>query len=42
MIWENVWAARFAGSLRDADGILIANGRIPAVVIEEAMAEAAS
>ena len=29
MIWENVWAARFAESLRDADGILIANGRIP-------------
>ncbi len=42
MIWENVWAARFAGSLRAADGILIANGRIPAVVIEEAMAEAVS
>ncbi len=42
MIWENVWAARFAKSLRDADGILIANGRIPAPVIEEAMAESVS
>ena len=38
MIWENVWAARFAQSLRDADGILIANGRIPAPLIEEVMA----
>ena len=39
MIWENVWAARFAQSLRDADGILIANGRIPAALVEEIMAE---
>ena len=37
MIWENVWAARFAKSLRDADGILVANGRIPAPLIEELM-----
>ena len=39
MIWENIWAARFAKSLRDADGILIANGRIPAALVEELMAE---
>ena len=39
MIWENVWAARFAESLRNADGILIANGRIPAALVEEIMAE---
>jgi hypothetical protein len=39
MIWENVWAARFAQSLRAADGILIANGRIPAPLVEEVMAE---
>ena len=36
MIWENVWAAEFAKSLRNANGILIANGRIPAELIEEA------
>jgi hypothetical protein len=42
MIWENVWAARFAKSLRDADGILVANGRIPAVLVEELMAESVS
>ena len=42
MIWENVWAERFATSLRNADGILIANGRIPAALVEEAMAETAT
>jgi hypothetical protein len=42
MIWENVWAARFATSLRDADGILVANGRIPAALVEELMAESVS
>jgi uncharacterized protein DUF6325 len=39
MIWENVWAAKFAQSLRAADGILIANGRIPAALVEEVLAE---
>jgi len=42
MIWENVWAADFAKSLRNADGVLIANGRIPAVVVEELMASGVS
>jgi hypothetical protein len=42
MIWENVWAARFAKSLRDADGILIANGRIPVQLVEDLMAESVS
>jgi len=42
MIWENVWAARFAKSLREADGVLIANGRIPAALVEEIMAESVS
>ena len=42
MIWENAWAAEFAKSLRNADGILIANGRIPAVLIEELMASGVS
>ena len=42
MIWENVWAARFAQSLRDADGILVANGRIPAALIEDIMSESVS
>jgi hypothetical protein len=42
MIWENVWAAEFAKSLRNADGILIANGRIPAALVEDAMASSVS
>jgi hypothetical protein len=42
MIWENIWAERFASSLRAADGILIANGRIPAALVEEVMAESVS
>ena len=42
MIWENVWAERFATSLRNADGILVANGRIPAALVEELMAESVS
>jgi hypothetical protein len=42
MIWENVWAAEFAKSLRNADGILIANGRIPAALVEELIASGVS
>jgi hypothetical protein len=42
MIWENVWAAEFAKTLRNADGILIANGRIPAVLVEELMTSGVS
>jgi hypothetical protein len=42
MIWENVWAERFATSLRNADGILVANGRIPAALVEEIMSESVS
>jgi hypothetical protein len=42
MIWENAWAAGFAKSLRDADGILIANGRIPAQLVEEALSASVS
>ena len=41
MIWENTWAASFAESLRNADGVLIANGRIPVPMIEELMASGA-
>jgi hypothetical protein len=42
MIWENVWAAKFAEALRNADGVLVANGRIPAALVEELMAEGVS
>ena len=40
MVWENVWAAPFVDAVRAADGIMLAAGRIPAAVVEEAMAEA--
>ena len=39
MVWENLWAGDFAKSLRDADGILLGQGRIPAAFLEELMAE---
>jgi hypothetical protein len=39
IVWENAWAAPFVQAVRDADGILLAAGRIPADVIEEVMAE---
>jgi hypothetical protein len=42
MVWENVWAAPFVDAVRDADGIMLAAGRIPAAVVEEAMAETVS
>jgi hypothetical protein len=41
MLFENTWAARFAGALRNAKGELILNERIPRAVIEEVMAGAA-
>ena len=39
MVWENVWAAEFTRALREADGVLLGMGRIPAAVIEDLMAE---
>ena len=42
MLWENTWAAKFAQALRAADGILIANGRIPAALVEDVMASPVS
>jgi hypothetical protein len=42
MLFENVWATRFADALRNADGQLILNERIPRVVIDELIAELAS
>ena len=42
LVWENLWAAPFVDAVRDADGILLAGGRIPADVIEDAMASGVS
>jgi hypothetical protein len=41
MIWENVWAAKFAQAVRNADGVLVANGRIPAELVEDVAAASA-
>lgn len=37
LVWENVWAARFAEAVRDAGGQVVANERIPHAVIEAAL-----
>ena len=36
MLFENVWAARFAEAVRNADGQLVANERIPYEVVAAA------
>jgi hypothetical protein len=41
LLFENSWAARFAEAVRNANGELIINARIPYAVIEEVMAESA-
>lgn len=38
LVWENVWAARFAEAVRAADGQVIANERIPHAMVEAAVA----
>jgi len=43
LIWENLWAARFASAARRSGGQLIANGRIPIqAIIASIEADAAS
>ena len=37
IVWENVWAARFAEAVRDSGGILVANEKIPAAAVEAAL-----
>jgi uncharacterized membrane protein len=38
LVFENVWAARFAEAVRNADGQLVANERIPYEVVQAALA----
>ncbi len=42
LVWENTWAARFAQSVRNADGVVLENARIPHDVVEAALDWAAS
>jgi hypothetical protein len=37
IVWENVWSARFSEAVMNADGILLANERIPAPVVKAAL-----
>jgi uncharacterized membrane protein len=39
MLFENVWATRFADAVRNASGEVILSERIPRAVIEKVMAE---
>jgi hypothetical protein len=38
LLWEDVWASRFAKALRDSGGILLEGARIPHELIEPALA----
>ena len=40
LVWEDVWAARFANAVRNADGELILYERIPYDLVVEALEEA--
>jgi hypothetical protein len=40
LVWEDIWAARLATAIKDADGILLDLERIPRPVVEEALAHA--
>jgi uncharacterized membrane protein len=37
LLWENVWAKKFAQTLRDAGGVLVAWDRIPYEVVQAAI-----
>jgi len=41
LVWENLWSARFAAAVAAADGLLIANEKIPASVVQAALDDAA-
>jgi uncharacterized membrane protein len=40
LVWENLWAKKFADALRAAEGVLVAWDRIPYEVVEAAMVAA--
>lgn len=42
LVFENVWATRFAEAVRNADGVLVANERIPYEIVQAAIAAAES
>jgi len=42
LVWENAWAARFAQAVRNADGIVLENQRIPYELVQAAVEFAAA
>jgi hypothetical protein len=42
LLFENVWATRFTEAVRNADGELVANARIPHDIVEAALADLAA
>lgn len=38
VVWEDLWAARFASAVLDAGGVVVSLDRIPAAVVEAAVA----
>jgi translation initiation factor IF-2 len=42
LVFENVWATRFAEAVRNANGQLLANERVPYDVVQAALAHAAA
>lgn len=37
LVWENVWAARFTQAVRDSNGIIVDNARIPHDIVMAAI-----
>ena len=37
LVWENVWATKFAEAVREADGVLLDHDRIPHEVLQAAL-----
>jgi uncharacterized membrane protein len=37
IVWENLWSARFATAVRNANGIVVENMRIPREVVQAAL-----
>jgi hypothetical protein len=37
IVWENSWAAKFASAIRDANGFLVSQDRIPHAVVAHAI-----
>lgn len=42
VVWENLWSSRFAEAVMNADGVLLANVKVPAPVVKEALEYAES